>query len=53
MPKNQLQKEGYDFEKVKEPLYFLKQSKRKGEPNEYVRINENIYQDILNGNLPV
>lgn len=46
MPKTRLQREGYDFEKVKDPLYFLDMRERK-----YVRVDERVYQDIMNGNM--
>lgn len=48
MPKNRLQKEGYDFEKITDPLYFLDMRERK-----YVRIDQAVYQDIMNGNMQV
>jgi len=48
MPKIRLQKEGYDFYKIKDPLYFLDVTKKK-----FVRINEQVYQDIINGNIKV
>lgn len=48
MPKNRLQKEGYDFYNIKDPLYFLDMREKK-----YVRIDERVYQDILNGNMQV
>lgn len=48
MPKIKLQKEGYDFYNIKDPLYFLDMQKKK-----YVRIDEQVYQDIINGNIKI
>ena len=48
MPKIKLQKEGYDFYNIKDALYFLDMQKKK-----YVRIDERVYQDIMNGNIKV
>jgi solute carrier family 27 fatty acid transporter 1/4 len=46
MPKNDLQNEGYDHTRVADPLYYLDASKMR-----YVRIDDKVYQDLLNGNI--
>lgn len=46
MPKNDLQRQAYDFTQVNDPLYYLDSTKMR-----YVRIDERVYQDLLNGNI--
>ena len=46
MPKNDLQKQGYDFTLIDDPLYYFDGAKVR-----YVRIDEQINQDLLNGNI--
>lgn len=46
LPKVTLQKEGYDPNIVKDPLYFLDFKDGK-----YVELNSNVYEDILNGQI--
>ena len=42
--KSRLQNEGFNPEKIKDPLYFLDPKKKK-----YVKITKKIYDDIQNG----